>query len=74
MCRRKRPVAAGLAKCDMLQDFKLHLMRWHLLPGLGKLLFQLARLLPAPDYQEHYIRDLGPAALQATTPCKGVLI
>ena len=45
-------------------------MRWHLLPGLGKLLFQLARLLPAPDYQEHYMRELGPSALQATTACK----
>ena len=46
-----------------LQDFKLNVLRWHLLPCLGKLLFNMAQLLSAPDYKEHYRRDLGPAAL-----------
>ena len=49
---------------DMLQDFKLNVMRWHLLPCLGKLLFNMAQLLAAADYKEHYRRDLGQAALQ----------
>lgn len=49
---------------DFLQDFKLNVMRWHLLPCLGKLLFDMAQLLSAADYKEHYRRDLGPAALQ----------
>ena len=39
-------------------------MRWHLLPCLGKLLFNIAQLLSASDYKEHYRRDLGPATLQ----------
>jgi hypothetical protein len=42
-----------------LQDFKLHLLRWHLLPKLAMLLGPLAALLGAPDYLEHYRRDLG---------------
>ena len=46
-----------------MQDFKLNLMRWHLLTSLGKLLYGLAGMLAAADYQEHYRRDLGPAAL-----------
>ena len=50
----------------MLQDFKLNVVRWHLLPGLGKLLFSMAHLLSAPDYKEHYRRDLGSAALQVS--------
>lgn len=41
------------------------MVKWHLLPSLGKLLFNLAQLLAAADYQEHYTRDLGHAALQA---------
>ena len=41
------------------------MVKWHLLPSLGKLLFNLAQLLSAADYQEHYTRDLGHAALQA---------
>ena len=47
-----------------MQDFKLNVVRWHLLPSLGKLLFSLAQMLSAPDYKEHYRRELGPTALQ----------
>ena len=50
-----------------MQDFKLNVVRWHLLPSLGKLLFSLAQMLSAPDYKEHYRRDLGPTALQASS-------
>jgi len=42
-------------------------VRWHLLPSLGKLLFSLAQMLSAPDYKEHYRRDLGLTALQASS-------
>ena len=43
------------------------MVRWHLLPSLGKLLFSLAQMLAASEYKEHYRRDLGPAALQAAS-------
>ena len=49
--------------CSELQDFKLNVVRWHLLPCLGKLLFNMAQLLSAGDYKEHYRRDMGPAVL-----------
>lgn len=48
--------------CEV-QDFKLNVVRWHLLPCLGKLLFNMAQLLSAAAYKEHYRRDLGPAVL-----------
>lgn len=44
----------------MLQDFKLSTLRWHLLPGLGGLLAELAGQLGAHAYVDHYMRDLGP--------------
>lgn len=44
-----------------LQDAKLHTLRWHLLPRLAAALAPLARLAGAPEYADHYLRDLGPA-------------
>ncbi|KAK9828929.1 hypothetical protein WJX72_002853 [[Myrmecia] bisecta] len=46
---------------SVYEDFKLHTFRWHLLPKLGKLLYDLALLLGALDYADHYLRDLGPS-------------
>lgn len=47
--------------CFRLQDFKLNLLRWHLLPNLARLLCQLAALLRAWAYVDHYQRDMGPS-------------
>ncbi|KAL0039031.1 hypothetical protein WJX77_005730 [Trebouxia sp. C0004] len=53
---------------SLYEDFKLNVLRWPLMLSLGKLLFSLAQMVSAPDYQEHYRRDLGPTALQAASP------
>lgn len=45
------------------EDCKLHVLRWALLGRLGATLVQLASLLGAPRYVDHYLRDLGPACL-----------
>ena len=49
------------AELGGLQDAKLHTLRWHLLPRLGAALAPLARAAGAPEYADHYLRDLGPA-------------
>ena len=51
-----------------VQDFKLHMLRWHLLPSLGRLLADLAQLLGQHDYLDHYMRDLGPSVLTGKGP------
>ncbi|KAL3147502.1 hypothetical protein ABBQ38_014558 [Trebouxia sp. C0009 RCD-2024] len=53
---------------SLYEDFKLDVVRWHLLSCLGKLLFNMAQLLSAADYKEHYRRDLGPAVLHPSGP------
>lgn len=60
---RSRPlfeVTNSLRTHMFLQDFKLNLLRWHLLPRMARLLCQLAALLGARAHLDHYQRDLGP--------------
>ena len=47
----------------LYEDYKLHVLRWHHLSDLGRLLVALATLLRAPLYLDHYLRDLGPGCL-----------
>jgi hypothetical protein len=44
------------------EDCKMAVLRWRLLPPLGRTLLQLAAGLGAAAYVEHYSRDLGIAA------------
>lgn len=55
----------------MYEDCKLHVLRWPQLSRLGATLVQLAALLGAPRYVDHYLRDLGPACL---TPAASALL
>ena len=42
-----------------MQDCKLHLLRWKFLPKLAALLYALAGILTAPEYQDRYVREMG---------------
>ena len=55
------------------QDAKLHTLRWHLLPRLGAALLPLARLAGAPEYADHYLRDLGPGCAPLFGSCISLL-
>ncbi|PSC69420.1 anaphase-promoting complex subunit 1 isoform X2 isoform B [Micractinium conductrix] len=53
---------------SVYEDCKMNVLRWQLLPALGRVLLRLARLLGAAGYADHYCRDLAlpaePAAAQ----------
>lgn len=44
------------------------MLRWHLLPKLARLLCQLASLLGARPYLDHYQRDMGPGIASTDVP------
>lgn len=46
----------------------MSMMRWQLLPPLGRVLLQLAGLLGAAAYADHYSRDLGLPTAAAAAP------
>lgn len=46
----------------------MSVLRWQLLPQLGRTLLKLAGLLGAPAYADHYARDLGLPAEPAAAP------
>ena len=48
-----------------MQDCKLHLLRWKLMPKLAALLHSLAVILGASEYQDRYIREMGPEVAQS---------
>ena len=50
-----------------LQDFKLNVLDWHLLPQLGSLLLDMSLMLGATDLVDHYLRDLGSSAAGAAS-------
>ena len=50
-----------------LQDFKLNVLDWHLLPQLGSLLLDMSLMLGATNLVDHYLRDLGPSAAGAAS-------
>ena len=50
-----------------MQDFKLNVLDWHLLPQLGTLLLDMSLMLGATDLVDHYLRDLGPSAAGAAS-------
>lgn len=57
----------------LYEDCKLDMLRWHLLPPLGRLLADVARVMGARQYTERYQRDLAlaPAAMAtAGVPAK----
>jgi hypothetical protein len=43
-----------------MQDCKLHLLRWSFLPKLAALLHAMACLLGAGEWQDRYMREMGP--------------
>ena len=43
-----------------MQDCKLHLLRWKFLPKLAALLHSLANIVGASEYQDGYVREMGP--------------
>jgi len=51
----------------VLQDCKLHLLRWRFLPKLATLLHALACLLGTPEYQDRYMREMGPDVIKSGT-------
>ena len=46
----------------------MSMMRWQLLPPLGHVLLQLAGLLGASAYADHYSRDVGVPTAAAAAP------
>ncbi len=48
-----------------MQDCKLHLLRWKFMPKLAVLLHSLAGILGASEYQDRYIREMGPEIAQS---------
>lgn len=66
--RQRRPLGRvpaagpGLSLQACLQEFKLNVLDWHLLPQLGSLLLDMSLMLGATDLVDHYLRDLGPSA------------
>ncbi len=42
-----------------MQDCKLHLLSWKLMPKLAALLHSLASILGTSEYQDRYMREMG---------------
>ncbi|KAK9796665.1 hypothetical protein WJX73_002436 [Symbiochloris irregularis] len=57
---------AVLGLHSVYEDFKLNVLRWRLLPTLGQLLLDLAAMLNAQHFVDHYQRDLGPGSQPCT--------
>jgi anaphase-promoting complex subunit 1 len=53
---------------SVYEDCKMSVLRWQLLPSLGRALLRLAGLLGASGYADHYARDLGLPAEPAAAP------
>eukprot|EP00887_Chlorella_sp_A99_P005912 scaffold29.g5912.t1 len=54
------------------EDCKMSVLSWRLLPTLGASLCQLAAAAGAVSYQEHYVRDLGPATSATAAAAPGL--
>ena len=61
------PTASPAEPQACLQDLKLNVLDWHLLPQLGSLLMDMSLMLGATDLVDHYLRDLGPSAAGAAS-------
>ncbi|KAL4443950.1 hypothetical protein ABPG75_011687 [Micractinium tetrahymenae] len=59
---RQEALLALQALHAVYEDCKMSVLRWRLLPTLGRDLLRLAGLLEAAAYADHYCRDLGLAA------------